>query len=110
MRRRSCAESEVLGALQCRALALSRFSRSSISKNPGCPRMLLLRIHPTRWNQKMLPIDQVFRTVQLAVERLPVAVLPWTARLDVERSGTEPGQPAPDHFSGHLRSVVRTNV
>jgi hypothetical protein len=24
----------------------------SISKNPGCPRMLLLRIHPTRWNQK----------------------------------------------------------
>jgi RNA-directed DNA polymerase len=25
---------------------------SSISKKPGCPRMLLLRIHPTRWNQK----------------------------------------------------------
>jgi hypothetical protein len=31
---------------------LSRFSRSLISKNPGCLRMLLLRIHPTRWNQK----------------------------------------------------------
>lgn len=47
---------------------------------------------------------------KLAVERLTVAVLPWTARLDVERSGTEPGQPATDHLSGHLRSVVRTNV
>ena len=34
-----------------------------MSKNPGCRRMLLLRIDPTRWTQKCC---QVFRTVHLS--------------------------------------------
>ena len=64
------------------------------------------------WYPPQAEEDLLVQTLvtKLAVERLRVAVLPWTARLDVERSGTEPGQPATDHLSGHLRSVVRTNV
>jgi hypothetical protein len=47
---------------------------------------------------------------QLAVEGFAIAVLPRTAWLDVERFGPQPGEPAADHFGGHLCAVVRTDV
>jgi hypothetical protein len=47
---------------------------------------------------------------KLAVERLAVAVLPRTARFDVERSGAQLAQPAADHLGGHLCTIVGANV
>ena len=44
---------------------------------------------------------------QLSVEALVVAVLPRTARLDVERLDTEPGQSPTDELGRELRSVIR---
>jgi hypothetical protein len=47
---------------------------------------------------------------KLAVERLAVAVLPRTARLDVERSGAQLAQPAAHHLCGHFCTIVGANV
>jgi hypothetical protein len=40
-----------------------------------------------------LTVEQL--VAQLAIERFALAVLPWAARLDVERFGPQPREPAP---------------
>src|SRR5688572_14425714 len=47
---------------------------------------------------------------ELAVERLDVAVLPRTARLDVKRLHVDPSQPLPNLRRGELGAVVGTDV
>ena len=47
---------------------------------------------------------------QLAVEGLAIAVLPWTARLDVEGLGPEPGEPSANDLGCHLGAVVGSDV
>ncbi len=47
---------------------------------------------------------------ELAVEALVVAVLPRTARLDVECLHAEPGQPPPNQLGRELRPVVRAQM
>ena len=44
---------------------------------------------------------------QFAVEALVVAVLPRTARRDVEGLGPQPGQPSPHQFRRELESFDR---
>ena len=64
------------------ARSLSRSSRSSISKNPGCPRMLCSEsIKPME--SEMVPIYQVFRTVQV-----PSGGSETSIRSEVRRSET----------------------
>ena len=43
---------------------------------------------------------------QSGVERLDVAVLPGTTRLDEERCHVEPAEPLPNRLGGEFRSVV----
>ena len=47
---------------------------------------------------------------QLTVEALVVAVLPRTARLDVERLDTDAGQPPSHELRRELRTVVRAKM
>ena len=46
----------------------------------------------------------------LGWKRFAVGVLPRTPRLDVQRTGTTPVQPAPDRLDDELRPVVRPDV
>jgi len=45
---------------------------------------------------------------QFAVEALAIAVLPWTARLDVSSPGSNGCDPIPERLGDELRAVVRT--
>jgi len=47
---------------------------------------------------------------QLAVERFTASILPWTARLDVQRFGTDAVQPVAHYFRRHFGTIVGTNV
>lgn len=47
---------------------------------------------------------------QFAVEGLAISVLPWAARLDVQRLRSQPCQPVSYDLGCHLRAIVRTDV
>jgi len=57
---------------------------------------------------KNLSVEQL--VPELPVEALVVAVLPGTARFDVERLNTNPAQPMPNHPSRELGTIVRTDI
>ena len=44
---------------------------------------------------------------ELRVEALAIAVLPWTARLDVSRTGADSGDPLFHGLGDELRTIAR---
>ena len=58
--------------------------------------------------RKDLSIEQL--VAQLGIEALIISVLPWAARLDIERLDADPLEPAADGFGNELRTVVRPDM